>query len=194
MRKVAPLGESDLVLVRKLLYVRELPAGSFFLRAGDVASQVALVRKGVLREAFPLSDGGERTRGFARAGDLAGSLSDLLRGEPARTLVQVEADTRLVCMPWKSLLAVVQRNAAWRELLHRVTQRLYLVKAEREHELLGMDAEERYARFRARYPGLEAEVTQRHVASYVGITPEHLSRIRARALRRAQSSAGKTRA
>jgi CRP-like cAMP-binding protein len=64
-----------------------------------------------------------------------------------------------------------------------VTERLYLLKSEREYELLALDAEQRYRAFQARYPGLEARVTQRHVASYLGITPEHLSRLRARARR-----------
>lgn len=51
---------------------------------------------------------------------------------------------------------------------------------EREFELLGLDAEARYRCFLERYPGLEASVSQRSVASYLGGTPEHLSRLRAR--------------
>jgi CRP-like cAMP-binding protein len=62
---------------------------------------------------------------------------------------------------------------------------MFCAKAEREYELLGMDAEERYATFARRYPGLEARVAARHVASYLGITPVHLSRLRR--LRRART-------
>ena len=50
----------------------------------------------------------------------------------------------------------------------------------REYELLALDAEARYLRFRARYAALEAAIPLRQVASYIGITPEHLSRLRRR--------------
>ena len=57
---------------------------------------------------------------------------------------------------------------------------MLLDKAEREYELLGLDAAARYALFAERFPGLEARVAARHVASYLGITGVHLSRLRRR--------------
>lgn len=56
-------------------------------------------------------------------------------------------------------------------------------KAEREYEFLCLSAEERYAAFSARHRGLEARVSGRHIASFLGITPVHLSRLRARRAR-----------
>ena len=78
------------------------------------------------------------------------------------------------------LRALGDVDPAWRDFNERVMQVLYLQKAEREFELLGLDAEARYAAFAARFPGLEARVAARHVASYLGITPVHLSRLRKR--------------
>jgi hypothetical protein len=74
----------------------------------------------------------------------------------------------------------VARSPAWAAFLARVTQQLYLIKSEREYELLALDAEARYQSFRAAYAALESAIALRHVASYVGITPEHLSRLRRR--------------
>jgi CRP-like cAMP-binding protein len=177
---LAPLAPADLDLVRPSLTTVSLPAGGVFLQAGGRASRVGLVCAGVLREAFVLSDGSERIRGFGVEGALAGSLSDLLSNAPARTGVAAELPSRLVCLPWETVLHAAATRPAWDGLLARVTRDLYLTKAEREYELLALDAEQRYLRFRDRYPGLEARVSQRSVASYLGITPEHLSRIRAR--------------
>ena len=179
LRVLSPLNVEELNAAQTSLRVLELVAGQAFLRVGERADRVAVVRSGIVRESFERASGQDRTRGFGVVGDFAGSLSDLLRGEPARTGVIAVTDTRLVVLPWERALSLATEFSGWRDLLHRATERLYLLKADREYELLALDARERYARFRARYPLLEAHVTQRHVASYVGITPEHLSRLRA---------------
>lgn len=174
----SPLEEADLAALAPEVRVRELGAGEAYLRAGDAASHVALIRAGVLRESFPLPDGRERIRAFGLAGDFAGSLSDLLRGGPARCEVIACAPARLLTIPWRAVREAAAERRGWQALLAAVTQRLYLAKAEREYELLALDAAARYQRFLVRFPELERDVAQRHIASYLGITPEHLSRLR----------------
>lgn len=180
---LAAVDDAELGPLAARLVGHDLVRGEHFLRFGETAERVGVIVGGVLREAFVRADGTERTRNFAVEGDLAGSLSDLLRGGPARTRVVAEEDARVLCVPWSLVQQALERSVSMRALLHGVTERLYLLKSEREYELLALDAEQRYRAFQARYPGLEARVTQRHVASYLGITPEHLSRLRARARR-----------
>lgn len=180
LRGRAPLADRELSALGAQLSVVRVEAGAAYLRAGDPATRVGLVRSGVLREFFVLDDGGERTRAFAIEGDFAGSLSDLLRGGASRTSVVAASSARVLSVPWRAVQAAAEASPGVREVLHRVTERLYLAKAEREFELLALDAEERYRRFLERFPRLPASIAQRHVASYLGITPEHLSRVRAR--------------
>ena len=67
-----------------------------------------------------------------------------------------------------------------RRLALSLQVQLYLLKARREYELLALDAEARYAAFRARFARLEDQIQLKQVASYIGVTPEHLSRLRRR--------------
>jgi CRP-like cAMP-binding protein len=90
------------------------------------------------------------------------------------------ADARIAVVPWRRLREVVARVPAWTRYLAQVTEQLYLAKATREYELLALDAEQRYLRFRTRYAALEPRIPLRQVASYIGVTPEHLSRLRRR--------------
>jgi CRP-like cAMP-binding protein len=180
LRTVAPLDDVELGRLSPHLEALTFDPGEAYLRTGTPAHRVGLVKSGVLREYFTLADGTERTRGFAIEGDFSGSLSDLLLGGPARTSVTAEAKTRVLSVPWAVVADLVAHREAWRTVLHRITERLYLAKAEREYELLGLDAEERYRRFVTRFPRLLPVVAQKHVASYLGITAEHLSRIRGR--------------
>jgi CRP-like cAMP-binding protein len=180
LRRQVTFTDDDLAAAEAHARVLRLAAHRVFLRAGDPAVSSGVVVHGVVREYFPLADGREVTRGFAGPGNFVGSLSDLLTGQPARSQVIAEADTRLVIIPWRKLKDLIAERPAWTALHTQIVEQLYLAKATREYELLALDAEARYARFRAVYATLEPQIALRHVASYVGITPEHLSRLRRR--------------
>lgn len=180
MRRVSPLTDADIRAGLSLVRVRELSRGEHLLRAGDVARDAAVVVSGLLREHFLLADGSERTKAFVLEGELSGSLADLLSSAPARAYIVAEEPCRLLVVDFAASTALAARSPAWGLVRARATEALLRIKAEREYELLGLDAEARYAAFRARYPGLEARVAAKHVASYLGITPVHLSRLRRR--------------
>lgn len=183
LRRVAPFSDEDLAQLDRAQRgwrIRRLARGARFLEPGDTAVDCGSITSGLVREYFPLADGREVTRGFAGPGDYVGSLSDLLTGEPAKSAVVAETDARIVVIAWAQIRAAAAQRPAWASFLARVTERLYLAKAAREYELLALDAEARYLRFLAQYAALEPEIALRHVASYIGVTPEHLSRLRRR--------------
>lgn len=134
----SPLSEAELAALPPPER-RELAAGACFLRAGERAREVATVFSGGLREYYVLADGTERSKSFNLPGEFAGSLSDLLSGEPSQTWAVAEVPTVLLVTAWSDYLALVER-----------------------------------------WPALEQVFKQRHIASYVGITPVHLSRLRSR--------------
>jgi CRP-like cAMP-binding protein len=177
---IAPLEPDVHLALASLATTRELDANEHLLRAGDRAEYGALVLEGALREYWPLPDGTERTKGFALDGALVGSLSDLLSSKPSLSAVQALAPSRLLLVPWRGFDALRERSSSLNELARRLAEGLYLRKSEREWELLALDAEARYERFLSRFAGIEARVSQSVVASYLGITPEHLSRVRRR--------------
>jgi CRP-like cAMP-binding protein len=186
MRTLAPeLTDADVNAGFALCLVRTLTRGEHLLRAGERATEVAVVVTGLLREHFVLPDGVERTKAFIAPHAVSGSLADLLSSAPSRAFIVAEEPARLLVAPYADYRALASRLPAWERAGRCAVERLLLAKAEREYELLGLDAAQRYAAFTARYPDLEARVAARHVASYLGITPVHLSRLRRR--RRAAS-------
>jgi CRP-like cAMP-binding protein len=180
IRRTAPLGDAELSALDGDLRVRRLRPGELFLAAGDRAVDCGAMLAGLTREYYPLDDGREVTRNFAGPGQYVGSLSDLISSQPARSSVVAELDSRIAVVAWRRIRDLVARYTGWADFVVRITERLYLAKAEREFELLALDAEARYQRFRTTHAALEPAIALRHVASYVGITPEHLSRLRRR--------------
>jgi CRP-like cAMP-binding protein len=180
VRTIEPMADADLALALSLLRVRDLKAGALLLSEGERASEVVVVAQGILREYFLLSDGTERTKAIILEGAFSGSLADLLSGGPSRAYIVAQEDARLLVARYADYVALAAKSRAWSRFARRSMELLLLRKTEREYELLALDAEARYAAFVERCPGLEARVPARHIASYLGITPVHLSRLRRR--------------
>jgi CRP-like cAMP-binding protein len=183
IRALVPLTEASLAEGLRLARARTMPKGALFLRPGARATEVAVVTDGWLREFFPFPDGTERTKAFVFEGEGTGSLADLLEEEPSRAGIVAEEEARLLCWPYLAYRELCARSDDWGRLHLAVTERLVRAKARREYELLGLDAEERYRALLQRAPWIEQRVSGRHIASYLGITPVHLSRLRRRRAR-----------
>ena len=182
LRSVAPLSDADLAALpapRRLALAR----GEAFLRAGERAHRCGVLVEGALREYYVLADGSERTKGFNLPGDFAGSLADLLSGEPSHAFVAAEQDSVVLVTSWAAYERLVRARKGWADFARLVAERLYRAKAQREYELLALDAATRYRLALARWPQLEALYPQRPIASYGGVTPVPLSRLRAAARR-----------
>jgi CRP-like cAMP-binding protein len=179
IESLGPMPEPDWALVLPLITTRKVLAGQHLLRAGERAKQGCFVRRGLLREYYTDQNGGEATRRFCQAGELSGSLADLLSGRPALCSIEALEPGEIWSIDWRRCDALSERSSAWMLFLRRLAEDLYLRKTEREFEMLTLPAAERYRRFLAAFPTLEAKLPRALVASYLGITPVHLSRIRA---------------
>lgn len=178
--RIAPLREEDRASLLAQAVPRRLRRGELLLRAGQPCTRLGVVEQGVLREYVDLPSGIERTKSFAVEGGLTGSLPDAIRGGPAVCSIVAELDAVVSLVPADAFFRWLDRNEATQRWATALYRHYYLAKADRELELASMDAWGRYQRFRERFPGLEARISQRVVASYVGVTPEHLSRMRSR--------------
>lgn len=163
-----------------LLRTREVTRGTCLLHAGERATTVFFVRRGLLREFYVGENGDEVTRTFCPEGELSGSLADLLSTEGAMVNIDALEDSELLTLPWAGLDALAKASPAWQEVCRRHAEVLVRRKVTREFEMLSLDAAERHRRFITRFPELDARLSRELVASYLGITPVHLSRLRAR--------------
>lgn len=178
LRRISPLDAADLDELIPHTTGLALDKGEVVLKAGETARLTGFVLHGGLREYYVLEDGTERTKGFNMAGEFSGSLSDLLSGQPSRVWITAEAPSVVAITPWRTFEELTRQRPAWLLFARRMAEALYLLKTEREFELLTMDAAQRLARAQARWPTLASVYSQKDIASYIGVTPVHLSRLR----------------
>ena len=167
--------------IERCAAARHFGAGDLLLEGGTRAEWLHVLECGLVREFYVTAAGVEHTRVFVSAGGVTGSLLDLTSGAPSVTWIQALEPTRTLAIRYAEFNALAARHRELESLARALAQSLAIRKTKREHEMLALSAHERLAIWRAENPGLDGRITRRLLASYLGITPVHLSRISSKA-------------
>ena len=162
-----------------------LAAGQVLFHAGEPHPHVVCVVEGVLKLVYDTADGKQWIKAFAEPGLSFASLTALREGGRASFSACAVGAAVVERVPFADLDRLAARHGAWQRLLANAFRLYGERKEQRERELLTLSAEERYRRFAAEHPALEARLAQHEVAAYVRVTPVGLSRIKARLRRTA---------
>jgi len=176
LERVNPLPDEAWAAVAALVSSRTVAPGEHLLRAGQRATSVFFLRRGLLREYYLDDAGHESTRRFCSEGEFSGSLADLLGDGAAAASIEAIDGGEVWVLNWAQLDALTEKWPALMKLMRRFAESLYVRKMRREFEMLTLPAAERYRRFACEFPALDARLPRHMVASYLGITPVHFSR------------------
>jgi len=106
------------------------------------------------------------------------SYSAMISKTPSYFSIEAIENSEVLEIPYYRWQKLLDQNPNWKNLLIKLLEKGYATKERREREFLLLDAENRYRIFLEEYTNLESRVKQRMIASYLGITPIALSRIR----------------
>ena len=148
------------------------------LRAGEVGEYTYFILKGVIRLFYTCDKGREYVRSFGVEGDMCGSFYSSLTRTPCRFGIQTLEPTRVIRARFDDFTKLFETDIRWERLGRLLAEQHFILKEQREAALLLDDAETRYKQFLQEYPGLDKRIAQYHIASYLGVTPVTLSRIR----------------
>jgi CRP-like cAMP-binding protein len=180
----ASLTAEELDFIGTKFVPKSLVAHECLQRAGDVAQYAAFVAKGCLRSYVIGSDGREHIVQFApETWWLADNVS-LSSGTPSQYFVDAIEDSDLLLIDMRSHETIVERIPGYAAAFRRGLQRHAAAKDERIVSSLSEPAQQRYLDFLETYRSIATRVPQRMLASYLGVTPETVSRIRRKLARK----------
>jgi len=183
----ASFTDSDFAVVRDALLYRRLSAGEFLQRAGDVTRYAAFVAAGCLRNYVIDAKGKEHIVQFAPETWWLADSASLNNGTPSLYFIDAIEDSDLLLIDGPSHHRLVDRVAGYAAAFRTGLQRHAAAKDQRIVNALAASAEERYLDFLRVYPSVALRVPQAMLASYLGITPETVSRIRRNLSRKQQA-------
>jgi CRP-like cAMP-binding protein len=175
-----PISETERKQIEPCLTIRKLRRRQYLLQEGDIWKLVAFVEKGALRMYTVADSGAEHIIQFAIEGWFVGDLYSFLTGEPATYTIEAIEDSEVVVMSKADHDVLLKICPAYSTFHRELVTGAYIALQRRLNSIFSQPLEERYEAFMAQYPQIAQRVPQHMIASYLGLTPETLSRVRRR--------------
>ena len=163
----------------EILTTKHYVQGEMLHRAGDTCNKIFLVKRGVLRSFYNI-EGRDVTAHFALDYGIIGAVDSLIKGAKSRYSLEALEDSEVYLVENEVMEQYLNEHPQLERLARQISQALYMDLVERLEGMTFLSAKERYQHLLSRYPNLEQRVNLGYIASYLGITQETLSRVRAK--------------
>ncbi|SHJ93658.1 Crp/Fnr family transcriptional regulator [Pseudozobellia thermophila] len=178
-RQMVDLDDADWQVFSSKLKKSEYRKKTILLKQGEVENHLSFIEEGSVRLYVPKTEN-DLTFGFCFKGEFISAYDSFLTRSPSSYQTETLTKTILWRLDFNDLQDIYKRTKIGNAIGRITAERLFLIKSRREQSLLDDTAEERYLKLFAERPQLIKEVPLKYLASYIGVTPQALSRIRKR--------------
>lgn len=177
VEQLAPITSEDWHAFWERMEPAEVEKGGLLLKAGQVENHLNFLISGIARLFF-ISHNKEYTLRFNFPGMFFNAYSSFFSRMPSNYAVEAITDIYLYRMTYQQLESLYVESSGAAMVGRRSLEFFYLLKEKREIELLCNTAEQNYRELQRQQPELIQQIPQKYLASYLGITPQSLSRLR----------------
>ncbi|KXX71155.1 Crp/Fnr family transcriptional regulator [Flammeovirga sp. SJP92] len=179
LKQIVPFDDKTLGKLTHLFEEVHLKKGTKFAEKGEYSRNIAFVRSGVLRAYYSSEKAEEYNKTFFTENNFVGAYSSLITQSPNLIDIDCLTDCRLLVATYRDVIALYDQYPQVERLARILAEQFFVRKEKREIELVTLEAKDRYVIFQKEHPELEQLIPQYHIASYLGVSPTQLSRIRA---------------
>ncbi len=165
--------------IAEKLTFRTLPKGSFYIRAGEICRYVSFIDRGLLRFYY-MKDGKEMITGFMDRHQYISDYTSFLLQQPSTKYIEVLEEATLAELSFQDVQNLYNTSQTFERFGRKIAEQLFLLFDIQQSNITNLKPEERYLLLIEKQSTLLQRIPQYMLASYIGITPEHLSRIRAK--------------
>ena len=175
-----PLDEKGVNTILDILEVKDIPTKTILQWEGEIATKVFLVFRGCLRSYFVKENGSDITSQFFIEEQMVTSIESVMSGTPTRSYIETIEDSEIGIIQMKSFLALTQKLDIAKDHFIGVLLSKLITYMNLHASFILDNPEKRYRKLQQDNPELVSRLPLQYIASYLGITPVSLSRIRAR--------------
>mgnify|MGYP000636576445 CR=1 FL=1 len=172
------LSEGDIESFMTKVTYKKLARGEFFIKEGAIAKEVAFVVSGLFRSFYYSSNDEEVTYCFTFENTLLAAYSSYISQEPTAENIQAMTEVELLSIPREELVQLETSSSSWMAFSKFLAEQEYIKMEKRVFLLQKEAAERRYEDLMKHHPEYLQLIPLNQLASYLGITQRHLSRIR----------------
>jgi CRP-like cAMP-binding protein len=153
------------------------------LKPGEIVKRLYFIQRGLVRAYFIDELGKECTTRFMQSGNLVYPSYSFITQKPSYEYIELLKDCKLQSLSWQQINSYYSDFREGNLLGRIITQKHYLMSEQATYLLRTGTPQYRYELLIKRYPNIEQQITQNHIASYLDISHETLSRIRRKKLK-----------
>lgn len=176
---IVPLNDEEWQLFSSKLERQDFTKKTTLLRSGKTARYLSFIETGAVRFFIPKIEN-DLTFSFVFGGSFMSAYDSFISQTPALYAIETLTQTVLWRISHKNLQTIYAQTEVGNAIGRFAAEQIYLKKAKRELSLLNDTAEQRYLNLFSEQPHLIQQIPLKYIASYIGITPQALSRIRKR--------------
>ncbi len=181
LHQLSEITDIDWNFFSSKLKRHDIPRKTTFLKFGEIENRISFIISGVIRLYIPKNDPNkEITFGFCFKEQFISAYDSFLTRKPSLYELQTLTDSVVLSITYQDLQEVYKTTKIGNLIGRLTAERLFLVKSKREQTLLNNSAQERYLNLFKDYPEVIKEIPLKYISSYIGVTPQGLSRIRKR--------------
>lgn len=179
LEQIARVNDEDWKIFSSFLKEQIIPKKTIFHKIGEIENYISFIEEGIVRLFIPTEDvNKEITFGFCFKYEFVSAYDSFLTRTPSTYQLQALTKTKIWSINYEDLQEVYRKTNMGNLIGRLTSERLFLIKSKREQSLLFESARTRYLNLFKERPKLIKQIPLKYIASYIGITPQALSRIR----------------
>jgi CRP-like cAMP-binding protein len=180
-RALAPISDTDWEMIRPQLTTKQYKRGEYHLQEGAVENQIGFILTGSFRWFYLNGKGDEVNYNFFFEQMFVVGYDSYVSQTPSRMSIQALEDSEVVMLPLRPQVeALYDQSHNWERFGRLICEQVYAYSSRRAQDFLFHSAEERYLNLLQTYPDIFQRLSLAQIASYLGVQPPSLSRIRKR--------------
>lgn len=177
------IEQCEIDYILQFFKTKKVKKNTNLLFRGEISNYLYFINKGVLRAYYITKFGNDSTRLLAIEGNFCGTLASFIQAKPSFEYIEAIEDCELLYISKKDFDHLVQKSPSIADIYRVILEEVQVFHMWRIESFISMDAQQRYQVLLKRRPEIAHRVSNKILASYLGIKPETLSRIKSNLLK-----------